>query len=1436
MSGVATRVGDLEGYFSNGIANNAARLSNTAKIGDTNKPVYFTANGVPAAISYTIGRNVAANEDVTAYTAGSYIDVSSHVISAKEASASQGGVVTTGTQTFAGNKTLQGNFQATGGVAADGYADLSIGGNGGGGSVSALRINSGTAFTPDTNGLISLTASEGSVNGAFMLGGESIPIHGLQALAYKSSILIGDHYSPVADASSQLSASASGATAAWSIDVVKGVQVQRDSKGHVVGITVTSGKIPAKPTYAFSNLTSHPDTLSGYGITDAKIDNGVITLGSNTITPLTAITSSMVTTALGYTPFNNASFTQSNIQSTLGISDWALAASKPSYAFSEITGTASESQIPTLAISKISGLQTALDNKLATSLKGAANGLAELDANGLVPSSQLPSYVDDVLEYASKSAFPATGTAGKIYVALDTNLTYRWSGSAYTEISPSLALGETSSTAYRGDRGAMAYAHATDASRLTTAKASGFYKLSTTAEGHIASVTAVTASDLTSLIGSTTYAPYNSAGYLPLSGGAMANTNLVTNLNAEYLGGTKKADLFSALTNDNDQLSSTIGGTNKKVTVGYASRSTDTKTELLTGQEFIYRQTAGGGLTYNPSSAVVKRILGNTLVWNQLVTVPNKTFTDWETLATFSSVVGHQYFIKSVVSRASQGLNSDYQIYLYGTGISSVYGINGSLSLITINASTTVRISSAVYGSFAGAVQSTLYVTDLTLFFNGQVPEGYTAADFERDYGYLLANPEYNAGQLINNSAKGLETVGFNLWDEEWEVGTYNSTTGAKEAFTGFVRSKNKISVHPSTAYSSCVAVKKLYYDINGNYITYDSSSVEPFTTPSNCYYIAFNVTQTYGGIYNHDICINLSDPAKNGTYEPYKKIVSPLNLNSFKVKDSQGNIVTVNGLKSAGSVRDERVGKKFIKRVGVAELSSLSWSLSDANNHFFRESHSALPDGLPVGDYSSPANAISDRYMCLGYGPITAADNMCFAISSSVSSRIVFINHSCSTVNEFIAATQGQYLYYELATPIEYEIIDEAPYEYPIDVLGTERIVSDELVAPFIADIQYGARQTDVAYDIDNLFVSSVLLRGRATTLEGYFTDGIANNAARLSNTSAIGSTTKPVYFTANGVPSACSDYAGGTALSLNGYNKSGYTAAIYAPTSAGNSGEILKSSGGAPTWAAQSTLVAGKATQLETARDIWGRSFNGTSAISGDMTGVGNIAFQASGKNIGGIAYFDTTNGRLGIGTSTPTQKLHVNGNICAEGGMSANGYADLSIGGGSGAGSVAAISVGGTAYTPDASALVTIPVSGTGNTLQWGTATKIADIGGLALNVTLPADPNKYVTDSDANKSSFALRLNKSTPYYTHYINSMSSITSLALTIPSSTVAGVRHYMLIYNQSYANLTVNLPSGCYASSSSLVVPAQKLIELSYVKNGNGLYIITWSDVLQSN
>lgn len=125
------------------------------------------------------------------------------------------------------------------------------------------------------------------------------------------------------------------------------------------------------------------------------------------------------------------------------VSAWAKASTKPTYTASEV-------------------------GAIATTAKGVANGVAELDSTGRVPSSQLPSYVDDVIDgYYYNNKFyedsahttEITGQTGKIYIDLVSNKTYRWTGSGYAEISASLALGETSSTAYRGDRGKTAYDH-----------------------------------------------------------------------------------------------------------------------------------------------------------------------------------------------------------------------------------------------------------------------------------------------------------------------------------------------------------------------------------------------------------------------------------------------------------------------------------------------------------------------------------------------------------------------------------------------------------------------------------------------------------------------------------------------------------------------------------------------------------------------------------------------------------------------------------------------------------------------------------------------------------------------------------------------------------------------------------------------------------------
>ena len=262
---------------------------------------------------------------------------------------------------------------------------------------------------------------------------------------------------------------------------------------------------------------------------------------------------------------------------------------------------------------------------LKVAQKGVANGLAELDANGIIVSSQLPSFVDDVIEgYYYNNKFykesthttQITGETGKIYVNLesgtDQNKTYRWSGSAFVVISETLALGETSSTAYRGDRGKTAYDHATDSSRLTTATASGLYKVASTAQGHIASLTAVTKADITGLgiPGSDTDRYVNSAAFADATSADANNPVKMTLTRA----GSDTASVTAYIPKVS---SSSAGVVPKGTTVSSQSQSTkflredgtwavpsyttDTNTTYTIG-------TSGNTVTLTPSSGSVQSI------------------------------------------------------------------------------------------------------------------------------------------------------------------------------------------------------------------------------------------------------------------------------------------------------------------------------------------------------------------------------------------------------------------------------------------------------------------------------------------------------------------------------------------------------------------------------------------------------------------------------------------------------------------------------------------------------------------------------------------------------------------------------------------------------------------------------------------------------------
>ena len=107
------------------------------------------------------------------------------------------------------------------------------------------------------------------------------------------------------------------------------------------------------------------------------------------------------------------------------------------------------------AASEITGLSDALALKADASAVASKADLVD----GKIPASQLPSFVDDIVEYAGVANFPATGESGKIYVDTSANTIYRWGGSAYVQMPTAVAVGETPNCAHRGDHGKHAYDH-----------------------------------------------------------------------------------------------------------------------------------------------------------------------------------------------------------------------------------------------------------------------------------------------------------------------------------------------------------------------------------------------------------------------------------------------------------------------------------------------------------------------------------------------------------------------------------------------------------------------------------------------------------------------------------------------------------------------------------------------------------------------------------------------------------------------------------------------------------------------------------------------------------------------------------------------------------------------------------------------------------------
>lgn len=389
------------------------------------------------------------------------------------------------------------------------------------------------------------------------------------------------------------------------------------------------------------------------------------------------------------------------------------AASSHNHDASNITsGTLSADRIPTITDGKI---QSVSASKIT----------------GTIPQSILPSYVDDVLEYENLAAFPKTGESGKIYVADDTNKTYRWSGTAYVEISASLALGTTSSTAFRGDYGNTAYAHA---QAKGSAFSNGLYKITTNSQGHVTAATAVTKSDITAL-------------GIP---GSDTNTNTTYSL-------SKSGSTITLKGSD---------GSTTSVT------DADTNTTYSTFKGATTSAAGGTGLVPAPATGAANRYLRSDGTWQ----VPPDNNTTYSNMGgASSSAAGHAGLVPAPAAGASNrylrsdgtwsvppdnNTNTTYSLSKNGSTI-TLTGSDGSKTSVT-DSNTTYSLSSFGVNASAAELNYVKGVTSsIQTQLNSKAASNHTHSNYLTTTGTAAAATKLATARSISIAGDGSGSASF---------------------------------------------------------------------------------------------------------------------------------------------------------------------------------------------------------------------------------------------------------------------------------------------------------------------------------------------------------------------------------------------------------------------------------------------------------------------------------------------------------------------------------------------------------------------------------------------------------------------------------------------------------------------------------------------------
>ena len=371
-----------------------------------------------------------------------------------------------------------------------------------------------------------------------------------------------------------------------------------------------------------------------------------------------------------------------------------------------------------------------------------------------------------------------------------------------------------------------------------------------------------------------------------------------------------------------------------------------------------------------------------------------------------------------------------------------------------------------------------------------------------KSLGFDKSYYPYNAGELMSVKTSGRKTIGFNQWDEEWESGTIDGN-GNNASDNTRIRSKNYIHCFPNMAYyfKSSKQLGLRFYDSNKNFIGLTTAQNSIVTIPDSVNFMRFAVVDTT--IYNHDICINISDPARNGQYEPYNAVTYPLDpdLELRGIPKLDAN----NKLYGDGDIYES--SGDATRRYGIVDLGSLDWLYGDAEGHKrFYVRRENLPADMRFPSSTSIANVLCKKYVTDTashvYGNVS---NKTIGVGDSISEALNIMDLDYNDVSTFTASLDGVYLLYEKATPTS-ESAD--PYTDPQEVKITEEFIDERSIPiPVGHDTIYG---TDIEYqDID---FDTTIFGGDINAIDGVLTSRYNSDGSVKTTPEIIDITPTPI------------------------------------------------------------------------------------------------------------------------------------------------------------------------------------------------------------------------------------------------------------------------------------------------------------------------------------